>query len=400
MKKWLIVLFAAAAMTAWAQEEDEEGDSSSWKITGEVKSGFEAKITKDNKFLKPWNDDAKAPLRADLQLERAGENSGVSIRLRAEGFSGDEAKDHLYSSLGHAYGWVSFLEKKIELSGGLLDNAKWGTLTSFHIDDSLDNRNGVKLEIKPIEGLSLGANFLYALDDPFNAGTTKLEDGLNEPVFGVKYVVDSFGVAAEFVLKSTTYNAIWTKNTSTLDADGLENGGAETKFGTLFSAYFNGMEDKLSLELDGTFASFKDFNTYESPSLLGVSAQALFHVTEMITPGLQVDFGRVGYKSNDNAQGVMDIVFTPKVGVTLNPTIGVSLEAGIKLLDMRSGDGNDDWKSGFGFNVKPKATFSVTPNATLVLFYNLDNAKEGYSGSTAPDAVVTHTIQLDMIWKF
>ena len=395
MKKWLVVLFAAAAMTAWAQDEEgEEGDSSSWKITGEVKSGFEAKFLKEDSFLKPWNDDAGQPFRAGIQLDRAGETSGVSIRLRADGFS-----ESVFNPIGHAYGWIGFLGNKIELSGGLLDNGKWGTLTGFHIDDSLDNHNNLKIEIKPIEGLSLGANLLYADEDG-----VELKEGWNQPVFGVKYVKDAFGVAAEFVLKSTAYDSIWTKNTASWAKaiQGISIGGAvlETKFGTLFSGYFNTMEDKLTLELDGIFASFDDHSPYEGISSFGVSAQAKFKVSDLLTPGLQVDFGRGGYKLWDNGYGIMDIVLTPKVGVTLNPVIGFGFEVGVSLLDMRSGEGMDAWNSAFGFNVKPSATFTVTPNAKLVLFYNFINLREGYSGDAKPDAVTTQVIQLDMIWTF
>lgn len=387
-------LFAAVAMTAWAQDTEKTGTASSWEITGEVKSGFEAKWADSGNTLRPWNDEKKVPFRTRVQFDKTAEKSGVSIRLGADGFPGS-----YFTPIGHAYGWIGFLDNnKIELSGGLLDNAKWGTLTDFHIDDSLDNRNGLKLEIKPIEGLSFGVNFLYALGS--GVAATKLEDGINEPVFGIKYAVDSFGAAAEFVIKSVSYHKIWAKNTISAGEEGLDN--VETRFGVLYSAYFNTPENKLMLELDGSFAAFKDDGgQHNDIRLFGISAQGKFKVNDTITPGLQIDFGRGDYKSGGQSSAVMDIVFTPKVGVTLNPVIEIGMEAGLSFLDIRSGIAYDAWKSSFGFNIKPGAVFIVTSNSRLALFYNFENIRAGYMDSgVKPDAKTTHIVQLDLIWTF
>jgi hypothetical protein len=444
----------------WAQDDEEGGavqvGGGTLKIKGFVKSGVNAtgnnanklvgkgvseqemvngiyggeattddqgnpKAADDKVLFTPWNDDEGAALRAQVQLDYVNENVGASIRLRSDLDRIDGTSKPFNTYVSHAYGWFGFLNNIVEVSAGLLNNGKWGTWTGFHIDDSLDNKNGVKLEIKPIEGLSFGINTVYLAGAGIEA-----DQVFNKGVYGVKFQIpDTFGIAAEFVGYSDKYKDIWLKNivggynymslsvdpatgnptvSFSSDTDYLD-GLAETDFGTLFSAYFYGVEN-LALDLDGTFATYKSGD--DVTSAFGLSLQGLYTLNAL-KAGLKIDLGTASYSEDGNGFSFFDLVFIPKASYDITEWFTAGLEIPIGIVDNLAGIGAvevKDWKGGFQIGVKPKLSFTLGGGASVVVFYKLDVYTAGHltkvMGQSVkdPEALFTNTVQLDFIWTF
>ncbi|MDR2467859.1 MAG: hypothetical protein LBD22_02735 [Spirochaetaceae bacterium] len=422
MKKWLVIVLVCVAAVAWAQEDEEGGTI---KVTGEVKSGINFTKVGENDFgVRPYSDDADKNFHTQVQVDYTRGSSGASVRLVADELStlGSTTVSY-FSPLSHAYGWIGLFDDKFEFSGGILDNNKWGTLTSFNLDTSMDNANGLKLEFKLIEGLSFGVNVLNA--QPGTSLTVK--ESFKPIVFGGKYTTEQFGIAAEFVTASmgyTFWGNKWDKGPNQVSTGSgtpslfkIENNLTQTTFGALFSGFYYGVEN-LTLEMDGSFAMWSEgdvvlpgtggIQTVDQPeaSIFGLSAQGLYTINDLVTAGLKIDFSRFGTKYQDDDTSAMSVVFIPKAAFTLNPTVGLGLEATVGLIDMLSMEGFDDWNSGLEIAVKPSATFTFSKGFKAVLFYKLDNVTHGYTDSEAAsnpklkDSLTTHTIQLDMIWAF
>jgi hypothetical protein len=426
----VLVLAALTAGMVWAQDEEEAGGL---KITGAVKTGFKAEAGKERGAEKdltfaPWSDDAKKMFRADIQADYTTTNAGVSVRLRADDDILKEAnvKYYVFSPLGHAYGWFSFLNNIVEVSGGLLDNAKWGTFTDFNIDNSLDNNQGVKLEIRPVTGLSFGVNLLNI------PGRTKAEDAFNGTVIGAKYAIDPFGIAVAFIINDEGKVLFWTNNfakslktpptneqieqqlintmgqsvwdnlsqdqkdtyIAAAKASSGPSGLSQTDIGILFSGYFYGVPN-LKLDLDGTFAAYKKMSAF------GIALQGIYNITEPFSVGARVRFGTIG--DSDKKTSISELEIRPEAGYIVNNWLGLKLQIPITIAEMQSVDGKtpDNYHSGFGFGLKPKATFTISENAKFVLFYNLDFYDNVYGASKPSDnASVNHTVQFDFVWTF
>ncbi|MDR0538941.1 MAG: anti-lipopolysaccharide factor [Spirochaetaceae bacterium] len=436
MKKVFSVLFIAslALPALWAQ--DEEGGA--LKITGAIKTGIKLEAGNEKSgahsedlTIQPYNDDAGKQFRADVQVDYATANAGASVRLRADDDNHPLAPN-VFSPIGHAYGWFSFLNNIVEVSAGMLDNAKWGTFDGFNIDDNIDNYHGVKLEIRPIEAFSIGVNTVNLKNVlTGQAESKKFNGAFLGTVIGLKYKTEPFGVAAEFIIRDDNNNAtgIFIENFKSHDKSGTvddikkyfvlnnvhhkQRGGAD--FGLLASAYFYGVTN-LKLDLDAYFATTgknddkDDSERYKKEAgTFGIAVQGLYYISEPFYVGLKAVFGLGQTAQDGKGLGVWDLQLTPKAGYTVNSWLGLGLEIPVGIYDniYKVGDIDPDpakdWKGEFALGVKPKATFTISPNAQFVLFYLLETWTPGWydvTGQSKPDGAVNHNIQLDFIYTF
>lgn len=109
----------------------------------------------------------------------------------------------------YAYGWVNLLDDKIKVSGGLIaiaDNV-WGTQGDGDWDIA---GNGLRLELKPIDGLDFGA-FLHVptMDNPVvpqygdkRVRKVDLARTLGETSFGFRYTRPMFYASAQYWMDS------------------------------------------------------------------------------------------------------------------------------------------------------------------------------------------------------
>jgi hypothetical protein len=144
--------------------------------------------------------DDGTPFRADLVLEYDRDNFGLKTGFRYDGDSrlGDAAPSQL-GFINSAFVWGTVLDKKVKVFAGKGFDGTWGLFWSDFGDgatDSFDGKDGVKVEVTPIEGLNVGA--FYGAGDLFaNAvsdypGDSELFD--RRLVVGAKYDHSAFGV--------------------------------------------------------------------------------------------------------------------------------------------------------------------------------------------------------------
>jgi hypothetical protein len=162
-------------------------------FSGYVQTGALFTFTGDNPVV-AWDDDAR-PVRANLDFKSAGDDWGVSTSANA-GVESDNAPYGI--TIDGMNGWVNF--------GGIftLSAGKGGTGGAWQAttwkDWAFGSGNfGVRLNIKPIDGLSLGLRLGF----PNNGvKADKLENFLLETGFGAKYDAGIFVVGTHLKLFS------------------------------------------------------------------------------------------------------------------------------------------------------------------------------------------------------
>jgi hypothetical protein len=405
MKKILAALALLALVFGTVAAQDGE-----LTVKGHVKTGFV--IDGDEGTIAPYNDNAGRTSQAQLQFDYVTENSGVSVRFRA-----DERSSFIPSPLpgsGHAYGWFNFLPDGIaQISGGILNNAKFGTFTDFWLYDAIDNQGYFKLAVTPIEGLTIGLT-TFAID---MSGATDLEDAFQGSVIGAKYVVpDTLGVSAAFMFnaKHSNFRKVRILPSGQLmvlpnvvvdmpdgkPAQGLlglkryEGTGslpdavyAYGTFSTLFSAFYYGVEN-LKLDLDGYFGYDKEGAGGDSASTFGIGLQGNYQISEPLFAGARVVF-ELAEAHKDHAAS---LEIRPQAGYTVNDWLAFGLEVPIGL----EGQAKGLEDATFIIGVAPKATFTLNHKAKLEAWYTLRVAK----AKNVDDPAYTNTINLDLIWTF
>jgi hypothetical protein len=343
-------------------------------------------------YVKAWSDDAGRAFQTQIQVDYNAENYGASIRFRVDersvgamGQGGLPETAFLPSVVGftggHAYGWFSFLNNIVEVSGGLLDNVKWGAFTTFYYGSraNFDNLSAVKLDIRPIEGLSFGVSTIT-----MPVAEAELKNAFYGTVIGAKYVVpDTFGIAAEFALdiaKAATVNTLITGG-----RPGGDLGLYKTDFSTFaaqLSAFYYGVEN-LKIDIDGGFATNKDTEA----NSLGLALQANYQISEPLYAGIRAAFETMPAKEDNIAA----LEIRPQAGYVVNDWLDFNLEIPIGMVGGTKG--LEDGTTLIG--VKPQATFTISNNAKFVLFYKLGTEKV-----KDVDMGITNTVQLDFIWTF
>jgi len=78
-------------------------------------------------------------------------NAGVKFRLQAQRRMDQSG----YLSMPYLYGWVGFLQNRITLTGGLIDEGLW-TSADFWWNDDTGEGLGLLLKVEPFKGLIIG----------------------------------------------------------------------------------------------------------------------------------------------------------------------------------------------------------------------------------------------------
>jgi hypothetical protein len=402
MKKALIVLLILAiAGGLFAQE---------LTFSGAVKTGL--KITADDVNngqdigVSFYNDDAGKALRFDLNGAYTNNNYGVVFGLRTDVNNGFGVNVH------NAYGWFSFVDGIIKVSGGIIDDGPWNT---GGLEDYNDVKgNGLRLEIIPITGLNIG----LVLRAPVL--NLNIKQFLSETAFGAKYESDLFWIAAGLILDST--------------ADGIEGPveatpllgdiGGDTPVPAAFDPV-TGLFVPAPLISDADHGLVFEAGAGVKPIPgLAVSVEAkafnaskmnlygYFILDEDVSYKLLSDKLTVGLKSyqyfwgsdwsknlSKNPDTIDDplkpyVKLTPYVGYDVLDTVNVGLSATFGF-----------WKDvlDLEFALKPAVTYQFAENAKIAAFYNFRSLNYYKDVSTVPDGRKTdkfNTIQIDLIWTF
>jgi hypothetical protein len=142
----LLVMFVTTGL--WAQE---------LKFDGYFNSGLGV-VTNDNDdsdpFFKVFGVDSESNgyrFRLNGSFTNESKNAGARFRLQGQRRL-DQAS---YLSMPYLYGWVGFLENKITLTGGLVDEGTWTSADWWWNDDTGEGL-GLLFKTEPVKGLIFG----------------------------------------------------------------------------------------------------------------------------------------------------------------------------------------------------------------------------------------------------
>ena len=422
--------------------------------------------------------DDGTPFRAQLQLVWERDNLGVKTRFRyrpdgateytvmgdhdnndatpdeAVGkFSQDRTLNQTLANLNNtvnkAFVYANILDKKVKVTVGKGTDDAWGLFYSnFQTTTGLAGKDGVAIEVKPIDGLNVGA--FYGTGNLFAKAFTNGDFSDNSEAdrrftVGAKYESDFFSIVAatghNFVnffeeesdiyadttaLKNvydngTPYGAALDSliaNTSNLlvglqvkPIDPLQidlsfaavNLGAKTVKGA-----FNGGEDITDFYKKG------DFNPWWKAWL---KFKAAYDVNDQLGIALgisDIEFADAWYTDvagdDDDEKNGLGYLFPITISPSASYAINDELTAGVELNFKINNGGSDQ----FGFGFKPSAEFSLGSGATFVVwdeitFWAQSDDSEDFlkkhpgifkQGGNQGASGTTNSLQFDFVWSF
>ncbi|MDR2343341.1 MAG: hypothetical protein LBD86_02270 [Spirochaetaceae bacterium] len=473
----LIVCLAILALgTAFALELPDALKFPGLTVTGDVRTGLlvegatydtfgeDGVFTKDadgedretgalDPSVRAYSDDLGdgTPFRAQLQLVWEQDNLGVKTRFRyrpdsSGNFNG--TLSNLNNTVNKAFVYAKLFDEKVKVSVGKGTDEAWALFYSSFANDKetanttgFDGKDGVKIEVMPIEGLNVGA--FYGTDNLFGKAFKGdgFVDGTEDDrrlVVGAKYVSDFFSVVATtahnfvepdiyinsyfydgntFAYEATqnvpapmpgTSNLLVGLQVKPIEPLQLDLSVAAVNLGskTVKSA-FNGGEDAPGIFKKG------DFNPFW---MIFPKLEVAYAVNEQIGVALAVADIIIAdeyyYKDADATDpedkgvgGLFPITISPSATYAINDDVTAGLELGFKI--------NSGASDQFGIGFKPSAEFSLGSGATFVVFDELtfwiksnDDAEfiakhplwalggNGGAGGT------TNSLQFDFVWTF
>ncbi len=199
MKK-LIVLLLSIAMVGAVFAQDAPAPVLKW--SGLLNTGFQYDTSTDSLYL--YGQNAGKASRLRLNADYTNGDFGVHFRLQTNDAMTTEF------TIAHALVWGNLFNNMATFKAGLLNDGTWAT--PYNSYGSLDGAKGVQLQVKPIEGLNVGA--FMPLD------TTKTVPAGNVPkdmTFAGKYSISgiadvvaglNLGVAKNEVYGSVNVTAV------------------------------------------------------------------------------------------------------------------------------------------------------------------------------------------------
>jgi hypothetical protein len=160
----LLAVFLNAGL--WAQE---------LKFDGYLNSGLGVVIDNNedhDPYLKAFGVDSESNgyrFRLNGSYTNEVKNAGARFRLQGQRRI-DQAG---YLSMPYLYGWMSFLENKITLTGGLVDDGTWTSADWWWNDDAGEGL-GLLLKAEPVKGLILGFG-AYTISQQSGGGNNWLQ---------------------------------------------------------------------------------------------------------------------------------------------------------------------------------------------------------------------------------
>lgn len=188
MKKALIVLLIlGVASGLFAQDITWSGSVGTgiWFNFGDDHE--EANVTADD-------DDDGNPIVATLGATYAAEDWGIVTKVK--GRFNDTAGDVFFSN---AYGYMDFLGGMLNVKGGYIQDGVWSNAGPWIDDNGLSNGGGARIEVKPIDGLNIGALLTFP-NGGAEAGT--IANFFQQTAFGFGFDGGVFNVAATMRLYS------------------------------------------------------------------------------------------------------------------------------------------------------------------------------------------------------
>jgi hypothetical protein len=439
MKKFL-VLFVGLAILAGSVSALDLPDAlkiPGLVVTGTVRTGFrvdggttsdhkvrgvdvDSDVTDPSAYAYSDDPDNGAPFRAQLQLVWTRGNLGVKTRFRYQPVSdpaslGDTTPFNVAAFVNKAFVYGDVLDKKVRLNVGKELDASWNFFSgnlSGSDTDQYDGKDGAKIEIKPIDGLNLGAFYgkgglftdAYRTTDENKEGIPAVTTGADPLlVVGAKYNTPTFGIVASLLHRfnfadTITYGGIHDLSNAEPNTSNLlvgirlapsavpltvnANLGASSLGAKTVSTY---IKDNPSATGDERYNS-GDYNPY---TLFYAKLDLGYGVSDALSLGLQISDIQVGSQyyyalgdADDPGLGqFFPITISPSLGYAVNDDVEVGGELSFKV--------NKGGSDQFVFGVTPSATFQLGSGASFnvydeLLFFGgskyLVDADEEYRG--------------------
>jgi hypothetical protein len=339
--------------------------------------------------VRMYNENDDTRLRVEFSPDYINGNVGFRMRFRTDDawVNGSRGGGSNVAAIGvrYAFGWIDLFDAHFRATGGYLDvnSNVWGTLGDLDEDVA---GVGLRLEVKPIDGLNFGVFFrlpnsdardnVAKLNGPHIPVRTNFEEFLYSTAFGLGYKHDLFYIRLQYLLddKIEKEGVLWADNKT----QGLFD------FGAGLTAI-----SQLELHVSGRIQNIENNNDKESAGRnIDVHERAIWTISDDfplffgLNARQQLDQGQEG-KAGEN----LYMIFKPKVGYKLPIGNGltVSLEGGYGFQE----DVIDSLIS-----VKPKIEYDFGKGFSTRLWYRFETMKK-----TGKDTVNGNTIQLDITWS-
>jgi hypothetical protein len=416
MKKFL-VLFVGLAILAGSVSALDLPDAlkiPGLVVTGDVATGFRVTGESWNSYNDVDGDtpdpvafayssaiDDGTPFRAQLQLVWTRGNLGVKTRLRyrpdAAGDLNDTLSD-LNSTVNKAFVWGDLLDKKVRVTAGKGLDGAWGLFYSnFKTTGDYDGVDGVKVEVKPIDGLNLGVAygadiFAKSWKNSWENGYTDAQAAEKRLVVGAKYSTPAFGLVASLYhnLKELDDGATYSVDAYDIP-DGDITGALPRTSNLIVGAKVTPPSVPLTVNVSAAFKNLGseslaenknitvtdnngyykggDYNPYWYGKL---KANVEYGVNDALSIGVALSdiyFADGYYLGESKTDGTGGAGGLPPVSI--NPYVGYALNDDISLggdLTFKINQGGSDQ---FAFAVQPTAEFSLGSGAKFTVFDEL-----------------------------
>jgi len=167
------------------------------KFTGTFNTGVLVTIPeKGETDVRLETDDGFGPTSARTRIYGTIDNKYWGFQFRLQGNLNSDYQYVLEDTDQFAYAWASFFDDRIRLYAGKLAWGLW--YTPYENNWSLDAQTGLRVEIKPVDGLNFGVTFKVPPRDMPDLGKYTLNRFIDETVVGARWDTRLFMVSGGF----------------------------------------------------------------------------------------------------------------------------------------------------------------------------------------------------------
>lgn len=372
MKKMLVVLLSLAVAGGVFAVDLPDGLS----VTGEVKTGLRIDAYDGDTAGYGYNNDAGENFRARVNVDLVGERGGVKTRFQV--LNTDAA------TMARAFGFVNLFNKHVVVWGGLGVEDIYGV--GGVVDTDVDGGHSARLEVRPIEGLSIAWGLPFSLEG--NKGDAGYVFGSSR--IGAKYANDFITVIASFRLNPKMKIGATGPEQNVLDAYEADG------FDFLDAVYAVKLPrlGPVGLDITGAFdtsdagffriAPHVDFAALESK--LAIHARA----------DINIDTGEDNVDSSSKSMANFGNREKPSEDASAGFRVGAAYQINDIIKPyLNIGSNNLGYFKGNGLYIRPAVVFSLGPNASIELFDQIGNI-----GADSDIAKISNQLQIDFNWTF
>jgi hypothetical protein len=309
-------------------------------FSGTFNSGVMVEIPeKGETDVRLETDDGFGLAAARLRLYGGLQKEAWGIEFRLQGDLNTEYQYAFQEGEQFAYAWADFFEAKMRVYAGKLAWGLW--FTPFEKSWALDAQTGVRIELKPISGLSFGGTLKIPPRGMPELGKYTLERALNEAVVGARWDTRLFMVSTGFAF------------------DGWDNYRKDEQ-AAVFGFAFKGIPN-LAAGLESRFQNI-------------MSGEMEYNLVE-----------RFGYPINALTYSMLRIYQDGKIGtegveLKFNPELNMHLTGRLlPALEAEIGGNTKEFGDSFWLGIKPKLLLQLREGSNLTFYYYGRFIHGGYS---------------------